>query len=87
MPRIFDNIEQSLVTASAQSAIYNLQSEMPRGRIGFGPHDSRAGSSSDFVVRDTPPPRRARQSATCSPKSRIYAPARRPTRNGNGRQP
>jgi len=52
--------EHGAVMASTQSAIYNLQSEMPRGRIGFGPDDNRTGSSSDFMVRDKPPTRPAR---------------------------
>jgi hypothetical protein len=55
-PYVFS--EQGAVMASAQSAIYNLQSEMPRGRIGFGPDDNRTGSSSDFIARDRPHRRR-----------------------------
>jgi hypothetical protein len=46
--------EHGTVMVSAQSAIYNLQSEMPRGRIGFGPDDNRTGSRSDFIARDRP---------------------------------
>jgi len=53
--------EQGEVMASTQSAIYNLQSEMPRGSIGFGPDDNRTGSASDFVAHDRPPRSKSRR--------------------------